>query len=91
MDKKIIGNKSTPLSHLGHQVKQLITTISKNFKIDPHLINILTETPPSFEIFCILNMTFTLPMPDKFTSKEGEKMYIQNILDPVTIVCTHFG
>ena len=27
-------------------------------------------------------MTFTLP--DKFTSEEVEKMYIQNILDPIT-------
>ena len=44
-------------------------------------IIIPTETPPSFEIFCIPNTTFLLP--DKFSSGEVEKMYIQNILDPV--------
>ena len=47
MEKKIIGNKSTLLSHLGHQVKQLLSTISKNLKTGTHLINIPTETPPS--------------------------------------------
>ena len=84
MENRIIANKSTPLSHLGHQVKQLLTTISKNFKIDCHLINIPIETSSSFETNCISNMTFTLP--DKFTSKETEKTktYIQNIIDRVT-------
>ena len=81
MEKRIIGNKSTPLSHLGHQVKQLLTTISKNIKIDSHLINIPTETPPSFEILHIPSMRF--PLPDKFISEEAEKTYIQNVFDPV--------
>ena len=71
------------MSYLGHQVKQLLITISKNFKTDTHLINIPTETPPTFEIFCIPpNMTFILP--DKFTSEEAERKCIQNILDSVT-------
>ena len=82
MEKIIIGYKSTPLSHLSHQVKQLLITISKNLKTDTHLINIPTETPPSFDIFHIPNMTYTLP--DKFTSEEAEKMNIQNTLDPLT-------
>ena len=71
MEKRILGNKSTPLFHLGHQVKQLLTLISKNLKIDIHLINILRETTTSFEIFCIPNITFTLP--HKFISKGAEK------------------
>ena len=29
-------------------------------------------------------MTFTITLLDKFTSKETEKTYIQNIFDPVT-------
>ena len=82
MEKRIIGNKSTPLSHPGHQVKQLLNNISKNLKIDSHLINIPTETPPTFKIFCITNMTFRLP-EDKFISEEAEKTYIQNVLTPV--------
>ena len=81
-EKRIIGNKSITLSLLGHQVKQLLITNSKNLKIDSHLINILTETSPSFEIFCIPNMTFILP--GKFISEEAEKAYIQSVLDPVT-------
>ena len=82
MEKRIIGNKSTHLSHLGHQVKQLLTTISKNLKINIHLINILRETTASFKMFCIPNITFTLP--HKFTSEGAEKTYTENILDPAT-------
>ena len=39
MEKKIIGNKSTPLSHPDHPVKQLLTTISKNLT----LISLLSQ------------------------------------------------
>ena len=80
MEKKIIGNKSMPLSHLGHQVKQLLIAISRNLTTDTCLINIPTETSPSFKIFCFPNMTFTLP--DKFTFEEAEKT--SNICHPVT-------
>ena len=66
-------------------------------KTDTHLINILTETAPCFEIFCItkitVRITFTLhATPDKFLghpteSEEAKKRHInifclQNI-DPV--------
>ena len=66
MEKRILCNKSTFLCNLGHQVKQLLTTISKNLKIDSHLINIPTETPPPFEY-----SVFTLL--EKFIFEEAEK------------------
>lgn len=75
MEKRTIGNKSTHLSHLGHQVKELLITISTNLSIDSHLINMATETTPSFEIFCIPNVTLTLL--NKFTSKESEKTHFK--------------
>ena len=64
-------------------------TDTHHMKTDTHLINILTETAPCFEIFCItkitVKITFTLhATPDKFLghpteSEEAKKRHI-NIL-----------
>ena len=69
MEKKIIGNKSTPLSHLDHPVKQLLTTISKNLTLISLLFQ--QEIPSSFEIFCVPNLIFTLS--NKFVPEEAQK------------------
>ena len=54
----------------------------KKFKIDPDLINIPTEIPPSFEIFYIPNMTTIVP--EKLPSEQEKQTYIHSILDLVT-------
>ena len=82
MKKKILANKSPLLSYLGHQADKLLHTTSKNLKNDTHCINIPTERSSSFKIFCVSKITLT--PPDKFTSEEVEKTYIQNILVTVT-------
>ena len=81
MDKKM-KNKLTPLSYLGHLVKQVLSKISKDLKTGTQQIKIPKEIPPSFELFSIPNMTITLP--NKISSEEAVQSYIHSILNQIT-------
>ena len=77
MGKKVNSKKLTPLTHLGHQAKQVLTVLSKYQKININAIQIPSEIPPSMEIFYISNLFVTLPI--KFSSDEDKKNYITEI------------
>ena len=82
MGKKLNSKKLTPLTHLGHQAKQVLTVLSKHQKININAIQIPSEIPPSMEFFYIPNLSVTIPT--KFSSDEGEKNYITEIQQDVT-------
>ena len=80
MSKKL-NTKKTPLTHLGHQTKQVLTVLSKYQKININAIQVPSEIPPSVEFFYIPNLSVTIPT--KLSSDEGEKNYITEIQQDV--------
>ena len=74
MGKKLNSKKLTPLTHLGHQAKQVLTVLSKHQNININAIQIPSEIPPSTEFFYIPNLSVTIPT--KFSSHKGKKNYI---------------
>ena len=81
MGKKVNSKKLTPLTHLSHQAKQVLTFISKHQKISINAIQIPSEIPPSMEFFYIPHLSSTIPT--KFLSDQGEKYYITEIQQDV--------
>ena len=57
--------------------------MSKHQKISINVIQIQSGIPPSMEIFYIPNLSVTIPTT--FTSEEGKKNYIKEILQDVGI------
>ena len=79
MGKNVTSKTSTPLTHLGHQVKQVLTVMSKHEKISINAIQIPSEIPPFMEIFYIANLSCLT----KFSSIKGEKNNLKEILQNV--------
>ena len=70
MGKKVNSKKSTPLTHLGHQVKQVLTVMSKHKKVSIKAIQIPSGIQPAMEIFYIPNLSVTILT--KFSSDQGK-------------------
>ena len=81
MQKTIKGKKLTPLTHLGHLVKQILVHLSKHQKISLDSVQIPPEIPPTMETFSLQNLTVKLP--NKFVSTHDEKKYIKEITDNI--------
>ena len=81
MGKKVNSKKSTPLTRLCHQAKQVLTVMSKHQKISINAIQIPSEFLHSIETFYIPNLSVTILA--KFSSDQGEKNYIIEIQQDV--------
>ena len=66
-----------------HQTKHMVTVLSKHQKISINAIQIPLEIPPFIEMFYIPNLSVAIPI--KFLSDEGEKYYIEQILQNVAV------
>ena len=77
MGKQVNSKKLPPLTHLGHQAKQVLTVLSKHQNITINAIQIPSEIPRSMEMFYIPNLSATILT--KFSSGKGEKNYVTKI------------
>ena len=84
MEKKIIGNKSTPLSHLDHPVKQLLTTISKNLT----LISLLSQQEIPSSLKYSVSLTWHSHCQTNLYLKKQKKQYCDLVTDHNMVILT---
>ena len=84
MGKKVNSKKLTPLTHLGHQAKQVLTVMSKHQKISINAIQIPSEIRPSLDTYIYIpNLSVTTPTKFSHTKvkkiilKKSNKMFSQ--------------